>query len=43
MAQMHKCVFCKKNYIVEDALYNHMEKEHKDELHGLPAMQIAFN
>jgi len=43
MAKMYKCVFCSRKYIVEDALYNHMEQEHKDELHGLPAQQIAFN
>jgi hypothetical protein len=40
---MHKCPFCKKNYIIEDALHNHMEKEHNEELHGLHPMQIVFN
>ena len=43
MAKLHKCPFCKKSYIVVDALYGHMEKDHKDELHGLPAQQIEFN
>lgn len=43
MAQLQKCAFCKKNYINEEGLYNHMETKHADELHGLPAMQIAFN
>jgi hypothetical protein len=40
---MHKCPICKKNYVQKDGLYDHMEKEHKGELHGLPAAQIYFN
>jgi hypothetical protein len=40
---MHKCPICKKNYTQKDGLYDHMEKEHKDELHNLPAAQIYFN
>jgi hypothetical protein len=37
------CPFCKKNYTNKSGLYNHMEKEHKLELHNLPAPQIYFN
>ncbi len=38
-----KCPLCKKSYVVKDALYDHMEREHKEDLHGLPASQIYFN
>lgn len=43
MGKNVKCPFCKRNYIEKDPLYIHMEKEHKDELHGLSAKQIFFN
>jgi len=39
----YRCPFCKLNFIQQDAVYNHMEKEHLEELNGLPAQQIYFN
>jgi hypothetical protein len=39
----HKCPFCKRNYNDRTGLYDHMDKRHSDELHGLPAAQIYFN
>lgn len=38
-----RCPFCKLNFIKENAVYNHMEKEHSEELHDLPAQQLYFN
>jgi hypothetical protein len=38
-----KCIFCKKSYIEKDALLDHMEKVHEEDLNGLPAAQIYFN
>jgi hypothetical protein len=38
-----KCPYCKLNYLAENAVYNHMEKEHNDQLFNLPAQQIYFN
>jgi hypothetical protein len=38
-----KCPLCKKSYVVKDALYDHMQSEHAEDLHGLPAAQIYFN
>lgn len=43
MGELYKCCFCRKRYLSKDALYDHMEKEHSDELGGLPAMQVYFN
>ena len=30
--QTFKCPFCDKKYVDKKALYNHMEKEHKEQL-----------
>ena len=38
-----KCPFCKKKYVVKDALMDHLREEHDDELHNLPPEQIYFN
>lgn len=38
-----KCPFCSKKYVLKDAIYDHMEKEHHDDLCGLPACQVWFN
>lgn len=38
-----KCPHCKKRYLAKAPLYDHMEKEHNEQLHGLPAAQIYFN
>lgn len=38
-----KCPFCSRKYIIKDAVYDHMEKEHHGELHNLSAKQIYFN
>lgn len=40
---MYKCPFCEKKYISKEALYAHMEEEHKQELCDLPAAQVYFN
>lgn len=39
----HKCPFCKRNYISEDGLIDHMETKHKDDLQNMSAKQIYFN
>lgn len=39
----HKCPFCSRKYIIKEGVYDHMEKEHNDELHNLPAQQVYFN
>jgi hypothetical protein len=39
----YKCPFCDKKYVEKQALYNHMEKEHKEQLNGLPPAQVYFN
>ena len=41
--KLFKCPFCDRKYINKDAVLSHMEKRHKDELHGLSAKQIYFN
>lgn len=38
-----KCPFCKKKYVVKEALMDHMREEHNEELHDLPPEQIYFN
>jgi len=38
-----KCMFCRKAYNEKDHLFNHLEKDHKEDLNGLPAAQIYFN
>jgi hypothetical protein len=38
-----KCPFCSRKYVLKDAVYEHMEKEHHDDLCGLPACQVWFN
>lgn len=40
---MYRCPFCKRNYLEKDALFNHMEKEHKEDLQGLSAKHVYFN
>lgn len=39
----HRCPICKKSYVNKSGLYDHMEREHMADLHGLPAAQIYFN
>jgi hypothetical protein len=39
----HKCPFCGRKYIHKSGLYDHMDKDHKEELHSFPASQIYFN
>lgn len=43
MSKVFKCPFCGRRYIEKDALLAHMEKKHREELHGLSAKQIYFN
>ena len=43
MARYYKCPFCDKRYLNKDACINHLESEHRDQLHGLSAKQIYFN
>lgn len=38
-----KCPFCSKRYLGKEAIYDHLDREHKDELHGLSPKQIYFN
>ena len=38
-----KCCFCGKKYVMPEALYAHMEEEHKISMEGLPAEQVYFN
>src|SRR5574344_1930779 len=37
------CPICHRKYSIKDALYAHMEREHKNDLEGLPAAQVYFN
>lgn len=39
----YKCPFCTKIYTQKPSLYTHMEKEHEEQLEGLPAAQVYFN
>lgn len=41
--KLFKCPFCELKYIEKQGTYEHMEFEHKDELHGLSASQVFFN
>lgn len=43
MSNLINCPFCKKRYLNKESLYNHMEKEHSDEMCGLSSKQIYFN
>jgi hypothetical protein len=43
MAKIEKCPFCSMKYTERSELHNHMEKEHTEELHELPAAQVHFN
>jgi len=43
MGKYFKCPFCDRKYIIKNAVLEHMEKSHNDELHGLSAKQIYFN
>lgn len=38
-----KCPFCKKSYVIKDALMEHMSNEHNEQLCGLPPQQVYFN
>lgn len=40
---IYKCPFCDKKYKQKESLYSHMEKEHEEQLDGLPAAQVFFN
>lgn len=41
--KIYKCPFCSYKYKEKQALYNHMEKEHKDQLNGLTPAHCYFN
>jgi len=41
--KMFKCPFCDRKYLIKDAVLEHMEKQHSDELNGLSAKQVYFN
>ena len=41
--KLYKCPFDDRKYLDKQALYDYMEKNFKDELHGLPAAQVYFN
>lgn len=43
MAKIIKCPFCDKRYSLIDALYAHMERDHRESLDGLPPQQVIFN
>lgn len=43
MGKLFKCPFCSRKYIEKDAVYNHMDQNHHDELHNLSPKQIYFN
>lgn len=39
----YKCWICGREYIDLDAMLDHVEKEHKEELYNLPVQQVYFN
>ena len=41
--KIYKCPFCDYKYKEKQSLYNHMEKEHEDQLNGLSPAQCYFN
>ena len=43
MNKTFSCPICKRNYMAKHAVYDHMEREHEEQLYGLPAAQIYFN
>lgn len=43
MEKTYKCPFCNRKYLNKDALYDHMESSHEDDLNGLPGKQVYFN
>ena len=43
MGRLFKCPFCTRKYVNKDGVYEHMDKEHHAELHGLSPKQIYFN
>lgn len=43
MSKYFNCPFCERRYLLKDALYEHMDKQHHDELHNLSPKQIYFN
>ena len=42
-SKLFKCPFCSRKYLDKAALYDHMEKEHSEQLNKLPAAQVYFN
>lgn len=40
---IYRCPYCEYKYNSKDALYGHMEKQHKDQLNGLSPAQAYFN
>lgn len=43
MASVFKCPFCDRKYVDKNALYDHMNSNHEDDLCGLSAAQVYFN
>ena len=43
MGTLFKCPFCNRKYVNKEAVLEHMDKEHNDELNGLPPAQVYFN
>lgn len=43
MANLFRCPFCDRKYLNKDAVYEHMDNSHHDELHNLSPKQIYFN
>ena len=41
--RIYNCPFCESKFYKKDSLYEHMEEEHDELLHGLPASQVYFN
>jgi len=39
----YKCIFCSKAYVSKPALYEHMEKNHKEQLEGLTPAHYYFD
>ena len=43
MGKLFKCPFCDRRYTNNDAVYEHMDLKHSDELNGLSPKQVFFN
>ena len=39
----HKCPYCDRRYIEKDAVLEHMDNKHHDDLCGLSPKQVYFN